>query len=113
VALAGDSQRANSNDGTSHNVVEQLPQMSLRRLKPKFASQRTRDMSDELLFRKLRERDDGAFRDRFICHQSALQRSALSLVANPSLAVEIVQKTWAHAIAEIDRFAGHLSFKST
>jgi len=64
------------------------------------------------LIDRLREGDEGAFRELFDAHHAMLVRLALSYVKSPSVAEEIAQDTWAAVIDALPTFEGRSSLKT-
>ncbi|HEY3725655.1 MAG TPA: RNA polymerase sigma factor [Solirubrobacteraceae bacterium] len=68
--------------------------------------------SDQQLMAGLRAGDEMAFRTLVNRHHNAMRRLAVSLVASPAIADEVVQETWLAVIRGIDRFEERSSLKT-
>jgi RNA polymerase sigma-70 factor, ECF subfamily len=72
-----------------------------------------RAVSDEGdLVVRLREGDEAAFAGLVAMYQTRLLRLAGTVVANRSVAEEVVQDTWLAVVRGVDRFEGRSSFKT-
>jgi len=61
---------------------------------------------------RLREGDEAAFASLVAMYQTRLLRLAGTVVANRSVAEEVVQDTWLAVVRGVDRFEGRSSFKT-
>ena len=61
---------------------------------------------------RLREGDEAAFAGLVAMYQTRLLRLAGTVVANRSVAEEVVQDTWLAVVRGVDRFEGRSSFKT-
>ncbi|MGH2910084.1 MAG: RNA polymerase sigma factor [Solirubrobacteraceae bacterium] len=68
--------------------------------------------SETDLLARLRAGDEQAFREVVTRHDRAMRRVALSFVATPSVADEVVQETWLAVIRGLARFEGRCSLKT-
>jgi RNA polymerase sigma-70 factor (ECF subfamily) len=68
--------------------------------------------ADDDLVRRLRDGDEGAFRELVRALHGALTKLALAFVGSPAAAEEVVQDTWMAVIAGLDAFEGRSSVRT-
>ena len=69
-------------------------------------------LSEGRLLARLRAGDEAAFRALVKAHHQAMKRLALSYVASPAVADEVVQETWLGVIRGLDKFEGRSTLKT-
>jgi len=67
-------------------------------------------LDDQVLVEKLRARDRRAQSELFSRLRKALWRPASRIVGNSSLADDVIQEAWIHAVVGIDSFQGRARF---
>ena len=69
-------------------------------------------MDEAALISRLRDGDEGAFRELFDAHHAMLVRLAAAYVKSPSTAEEVAQDTWTAVIDALPTFEGRSSLKT-
>jgi RNA polymerase sigma-70 factor (ECF subfamily) len=71
-----------------------------------------KNLDDHELVARLRSREEGAFVYVVGRYQASLLRVVSAFVSSRAVAEEVVQETWLHVVAGLDRFEGRSSLKT-